>query len=168
MRRVYDPAFRGAGNWAFNTAYAATRGLRGYVTRLRDLTEAERFVAAGIPLVVSVTFRRDELDGAGYDTNGHLLTIVGFTADGDVVSNDPNSHTVASNDQVRTVYRRDQFERVWLGDDGGLAYVWRLVTSSSLSRRPSRTGADATFCCPPHRQAPEFPTSRPHRGKGRC
>ncbi len=39
------------------------------------------------------------------------------------MSNDPNSHTVASNDQVRTVYRRDQFERVWLGDDGGLAYV---------------------------------------------
>ena len=123
VRRVYDPAFRGAGNWAFNTAYAATRGLRSYVTRLRDLTEAERFVAAGIPLVVSVTFRRDELDGAGYDTNGHLLTIVGFTADGDVVSNDPNSHTIASNDQVRTVYRRDQFERVWLGDNGGLAYV---------------------------------------------
>ncbi len=123
VRHVYDPAFRGAGNWAFNTAYAATRGLRAYVTRLRDLTEAERLVAAGIPLIVSVTFQRDELDGAGYDTNGHLLTIVGFTADGDVISNDPNSHRVASNDQVRTVYRRDQFERVWLGDDGGLAYV---------------------------------------------
>ena len=123
VRHVYDPAFRGAGNWAFNTAYAATRGLRAYVTRLRDLTEAERLVAAGIPLIVSVTFRRDELEGAGYDTNGHLLTIVGFTADGDVISNDPNSHRVASNEQVRTVYRRDQFERVWLGGDGGLAYV---------------------------------------------
>ncbi|HET8988440.1 MAG TPA: peptidase C39 family protein [Humibacillus sp.] len=123
VRHVYDPAFRGAGNWAFNTAYAGTRGLRGYVTRLRDLTEAERFVAAGIPLIVSVTFQRDELDGAGYDTNGHLLTIIGFTADGDVISNDPNSHTIASNEQVRAVYRRDQFERVWVGDDGGLAYV---------------------------------------------
>jgi hypothetical protein len=73
--------------------------------------------------VVSVTFRREELDGSGYDTNGHLLTIIGFTADGDVVSNDPNSHTVASNDEVRTVYRRDQFERVWIGDNGGLTYV---------------------------------------------
>jgi hypothetical protein len=123
VRHVYDPAFRGAGNWAFNTAHAATRGLRGYVTRLRDLTEAERFVAAGIPLIVSVTFRRDQLDGAGYDTNGHLLTIIGFTADGDVVSNDPNSHAIASNEQVRTVYRRDQFERVWVGAEGGLAYV---------------------------------------------
>ena len=82
MRRVFDRAYGGAGNWAFNTAYAGARGLRAYVTRLRDLTEAEAFVAAGMPLVVSVSFREDELDGAGYDTNGHLLTIVGFTADG--------------------------------------------------------------------------------------
>jgi hypothetical protein len=123
VRRVFDRSYGGAGNWAFNTAYAGTRGLRAYVTRLRDLTEAEAFLSAGVPLVVSVTFGEDELDGAGYDTNGHLLTIVGFTAEGDVVSNDPNSHRVASNEQVRAVYRRDQFERVWLGSDGGLAYV---------------------------------------------
>lgn len=123
VRRVFDRDYRGAGNWAFNTAYASTRGLRAYVTRLRDLTEAESFIAAGIPLVVSVSFTADQLDGAGYGTRGHLLTIIGFTKDGDVISNDPNSHEVASNDEVRTVYRRDQFERVWLGRDGGLAYV---------------------------------------------
>ncbi|WP_147064195.1 peptidase C39 family protein [Terrabacter aerolatus] len=123
VRRVFDRAYGGAGNWAFNTAYAGSRGLRAYVTRLRDLGEAEAFVAAGVPLVVSVTFREDELDGAGYATSGHLLTIVGFTAEGDVVSNDPNSHRIASNDEVRTVYAREQFERVWLGSDGGLAYV---------------------------------------------
>jgi hypothetical protein len=123
VRRVFDRAYQGAGNWAFNTAYAGSRGLRAYVTRLRDLTEAECFIAAGIPLVVSVSFTADELDGAGYDTKGHLLTIAGFTDDGDVVSNDPNSHLVASNDEVRALYRRDQFERVWLGSSGGLAYV---------------------------------------------
>ncbi|WP_169735726.1 C39 family peptidase [Intrasporangium oryzae] len=123
VRRVFDRDYGAAGNWAFNTAYAGTRGLRAYVTRLRDLTEAEAFVAAGVPLVVSVSFTADELDGAGYDTRGHLLTIIGFTEDGDVVSNDPNSHQIASNEQVRAVFRRDQFERVWLGRDGGLAYV---------------------------------------------
>lgn len=123
VSRVFDQSYGGAGNWAFNVAYAATRGLRAYVTRLRDLTEAESFVAAGIPLVVSVTFTSDQLDGAGYDTGGHLLTIIGFTAEGDVISNDPNSHGIASNKQVRTVYRRDQFEKVWLGEHGGLTYV---------------------------------------------
>lgn len=123
VSRVFDAAYGGTGNWAFNTAYAATRGLRAHVTRLRDLSEAEAFVAAGIPLVVSASFTADELEGAGYGTQGHLLTIVGFTAEGDVVCNDPNSHTMASNDQVRVVYRRDQLERAWLRDEGGLTYV---------------------------------------------
>ncbi|RKT77859.1 peptidase C39-like protein [Terracoccus luteus] len=123
VSRVYDAAFAGAGNWAFNAAYAATRGLRAYVTRLRDLTEVEAFVAAGVPVVVSVAFEPEQLDGAGYGTSGHLLTVVGFTPEGDVVSNDPNSHRIPSNDEVRTVYRRDQFERVWLGTNGGMTYV---------------------------------------------
>lgn len=123
VRQVFDLDFAGAGNWTFNVAYAATRGLRAYVTRLRSLVEAEQFIAAGVPLVVSVSFEKDELDGAGYRTDGHLLTIVGFTEDGDVISNDPNSHGIAENSQVRSVYRRDQFENVWLGDRGGLTYV---------------------------------------------
>ena len=41
-RNVFDYTYDGAGNWPFNTAYAATRGdLRGFVTRLRSLAEAE-------------------------------------------------------------------------------------------------------------------------------
>ena len=123
VRQVFDRDYGGAGNWAFNAAYAGTRGMRAHVTRLRDLTEAEAFIATGIPLVVAVTFTRDELPGAGYDTKGHLLTIVGFTADGDVISNDPNSHEVPSNDEVRVVFARDQFERVWSARRGGLTYV---------------------------------------------
>jgi hypothetical protein len=90
---------------------------------LRDLGEAESFVRAGVPLVASVAFTRDELPGAGYDTKGHLLTIVGFTAEGDVICNDPNSHEIPSNDEVRVVFPRAQFERVWAGGRGGLVYV---------------------------------------------
>ncbi len=122
-RRTFDHNYRGAGNWSFNTAYAARYGVRAYVTRLRGLHEAEAFVAAGVPLVASVSFTRAELDGAGYETEGHLLTIVGFTEDGDVVSHDPASHGEPSNDAVRAVYDRTQFERVWLGPSGGLVYV---------------------------------------------
>jgi hypothetical protein len=93
------------------------------VTRLRSLTEAEEFIKAGIPLVVSVSFKESKLDGAGYGTNGHLLTIVGFTADGDPVVNDPASHLVASDTQVRVAYDREQFENAWIGHTGGIAYV---------------------------------------------
>ena len=123
-RNVFDYTYDGAGNWPFNTAYAATRpGLLGFVTRLRSLTEAEAFIAAGIPLVVSVSFTKGELKGAGYSTNGHLMVIRGFTAAGDVIANDPASHLIADDTQVRVIYDRQQFENVWVPHSGGIAYV---------------------------------------------
>lgn len=122
-RNVFDYTYDGAGNWPFNTAYAATRGLDGFVTRLRSLTEAEQFIAAGIPLIASVSFKKSELDGAGYGTNGHLMVIAGFTESGDVVANDPASHLLADDAAVRVVYDREQFENAWVPHSGGIAYV---------------------------------------------
>jgi Peptidase_C39 like family len=120
---TFDWNYDGTGNWPFNTAYAGRYGLEAFVTRLRSLTEAETFIQFGIPLVVSVSFRKEELSGAGYSTDGHLLVIVGFTPSGDVVVNDPASHLRPSNADVRTVYDRAEFERLWLSRSGGLAYV---------------------------------------------
>lgn len=117
---AWDYTYEGAGNWPFNTAYAASFGLESFVTRLRSLAEAERFIAAGIPLVVSINFETAEMPEAGYETNGHLLTIVGFTEDGDPILNDPNKET---NEQVRSVYTRENFERVWQTSTDGLTYV---------------------------------------------
>ncbi|CAM3528379.1 peptidase C39 family protein [Nocardioides zeicaulis] len=123
-KMVYDHGYDGTGNWAFNTAYAATLVAGdSYVTRLRDLREAEDYIAAGVPLVVSVAFARGELTGAPISaSNGHLLVIVGFEADGDVVVNDPAG---ADDAQVRRVYDRAQLERVWIAASGGTAYVIR-------------------------------------------
>ncbi|WP_411106588.1 peptidase C39 family protein [Streptomyces sp. cmx-4-9] len=111
-RSTYDAAYKGCGNWPFNAAYAATHpGLAGVVTRLGSLTELEILVRAGIPVITSQSFTSGELTGAGYGTAGHLMTVIGFTAAGDVVANDPNS---PDNAAVRRVYRRREFENVWL------------------------------------------------------
>ncbi|MFI8102859.1 peptidase C39 family protein [Streptomyces sp. NPDC086023] len=111
-RRTYDAQYKGCGNWPFNAAYAATyEDLAAVVTRLRSLTDLETLVRAGIPAITSQSFLAGELTGAGYGTAGHLMTVIGFTADGDVVANDPNS---ASNPAVRRVYARREFENVWL------------------------------------------------------
>ncbi|MCI1748253.1 MAG: C39 family peptidase [Acidipropionibacterium sp.] len=122
-RATWDHQYRGAGNWAFSAAYPAEYGLECFVTRLPSLTAMEEFIVAGIPVVASVAFEARELDGAGYSTKGHLLLIIGFTEDGDVIVNDPASHMIASDDQVRVVYRREQFENVWLPRSGGTVYV---------------------------------------------
>jgi hypothetical protein len=131
-RYTYDYSYEGTGNWPFNTAYAASLGLRGHITRLHSLNELENYIARGIPVITSQSFRADELDGAGYGTDGHIMVVIGFTKDGDVIVNDPASN---SNDRVRTVYKRDQFEKIWqrtkrytadgsvAGGPGGVVYI---------------------------------------------
>jgi hypothetical protein len=118
---VYDHAYGGAGNWAFNVAYAAHFGLVASVTRLRSLVEAEQLVQAGIPLVASIKVEPGALDGFLLPSSrGHLLVIGGFTATGDVIAYDPAATSDAT---VRRVYARAQFERAWLGGSGGVVYL---------------------------------------------
>lgn len=119
--KTWDYAYEGAGNWPFNAAYASTFGLESFVTRLRSLAEAEKFIEARIPLIFSLSFEEEEMPEAGYGTNGHLVALVGFTADGDPIINDPNK---ASNEAVRQVYTRENFERVWQTSTDGITYVY--------------------------------------------
>ena len=123
-RYVFDYHYNGAGNWPFNTAYAAGRGLVGDVTMLHNLREAEPFIQAHIPLVASVAWNSNQLDGADIkSTNGHLVVIEGFTANGrEVIVNDPA--TIPGN-PVKHFYDREQFERAWLPASGGIVYVIR-------------------------------------------
>ena len=118
---VFDPAYAGTGNWSFNSSWAATLTGHAFVTRLHDLRDAERFIDAGLPLIVSVAYPRGALKGAPtHGTDGHLLVVRGFTADGDVVTNDPGA---PSDRSVRRTYTRAQLERAWLAGSGGLVYV---------------------------------------------
>jgi hypothetical protein len=122
-RMVFDYHYDGAGNWPFNTGYAASRGLVADVTQLHDLAEAEPFIRAGIPLVTSIAFQPNKLSGADIkSTNGHLAVIVGFTGGGDVIVNDPASPDDAS---VEHVYNRAEFENAWIPASGGIVYVDR-------------------------------------------
>ena len=144
-RFTYDYQYAGCGNWPFNAAYAATfKDLQGVVTRLGSLTELETLIAAGIPAITSQSFLKEELTGAGYGTAGHLMTVVGFTADGDVIANDPFS---ASNEAVRRVYRRREWENIWLrtkrynasgkvvSGTGGICYLYFPARPNAAQRK---------------------------------
>ncbi|WP_327229878.1 peptidase C39 family protein [Streptomyces murinus] len=143
-RFTYDYQYEGCGNWPFNAAYAATfADLQGVVTRLASLTDLETLVAAGIPAITSQSFLSTELTGAGYGTSGHLMTVIGFTADGDVIANDPAS---PGDDAVRRVYKRREFENIWLrtkrynatggvsSGTGGVCYLYFPARPSAHQR----------------------------------
>ncbi|EYB66448.1 hypothetical protein DEIPH_ctg139orf0183 [Deinococcus phoenicis] len=120
-RATYDRTYDGFGNWPFNTAYAATQGLQAFVTRLGSLRDAEAYIAQGLPLALSVRFKAGELPGAPLAwSNGHLLVLTGFDAQGNPVVNDPAAKSDAG---VKRTYPRAVFERLWLNHAGGMAYV---------------------------------------------
>jgi hypothetical protein len=118
---VYDWIYNGHGNWPFNTAYAATFGYEGYVARLTSLGTAEKFIAAGVPVVMSIAWKNGELSGADINsTNGHLLVLVGFDTQGNPIINDPAS---PSDLAVQHTYLRSEFEPLWLQASGGTVYL---------------------------------------------
>ena len=118
---VFDWVYEGHGNWPFNTAYAATFGYEGYIARLTSLVKVEEYVAAGVPVIMSVAWGKGELTNSGVDsTNGHLLVLVGFDAAGNLIVNDPASPT---NEAVRRTYLRSEFEPLWLQSSGGTVYL---------------------------------------------
>lgn len=116
-RAVYDGAYGGTGNWAFNAAFAGACGFAAATAYLRDLAQAARFIEAGLPLAVSLAWRAGELPGAPLPQSaGHLVVLRGFAPGGRVTVNDP------AQPGVRTSYPADAFERLWLGH-GGVAYL---------------------------------------------
>jgi hypothetical protein len=144
-RSTYDYQYAGCGNWPFNAAYAATyKDLQGVVTRLGSLADLETLIAAGIPAITSQSFLKSELTGAGYGTSGHLMTVIGFTADGDVIANDPAS---PGDDAVRRVYKRSEWETIWLrtkrynasgkvvSGTGGVCYLYFPAHPSARQRK---------------------------------
>lgn len=109
---TYDAIYKGTGNWPFNAAFAGSfAGMRAYVARLSDIRELEEWVLAGIPPVVSVSY--DLLRGKPKDQDpGHLMVCDGFTADGDIVLNDP-AHHPERGEVARRVFPRADFLRAW-------------------------------------------------------
>jgi Peptidase_C39 like family len=116
-RAVFDRAYNGTGNWAFNVAYSGRLGLRGVVAHLRNLDHAQRLIERNLPLAISYSWSEGELPGAPLEhSDGHLVVLRGFTRDGDCAINDP----AAPN--VRAVYPRAAIERIWQRNNG-VAYV---------------------------------------------
>lgn len=114
------------GNWPFNTAFAAEMGLDASVRQYNSLRDVEEWINKNVPVIAAIHWGNDSPDPSQHLTGtyikrsaGHLLVVVGFTEKGDVVVNDPAAPT---NESVRRVYNRAQFERRWL-ETKGVVYI---------------------------------------------
>ncbi len=109
VRGVYDPAYKGTGNWAFNTSFAGSLpGMKGFVAHLQDITDLETLIEAGFPVVCSVSSALLKGKPASEENDGHLVVLVGFSSEGKPVFNDPGRSV-----EIRQTYERDAFLRAW-------------------------------------------------------
>ncbi|PWK16482.1 C39 family peptidase [Tumebacillus permanentifrigoris] len=118
---VWDYTYNGGGNWPYNTNYAASFDLQAKVARMSSLAEIEQWTKAGVPVIVSVAYKKGQMDNTPIpSTSGHLLVVRGFDAAGNVLTNDP---AAASDAQVGITYNRLQFEHAWLDKANGTTYL---------------------------------------------
>jgi hypothetical protein len=120
---VYDHEAKIYGNWPCNTQVAADLlGGEAYVVKMQNFRAVEEEIGAGRPVVLSHRWNKGDLTNAPIESSdGHLIVVVGFTKDGDVVVNDP----AAKPDAVRRTYKRAELFRTWQQRAGGIVYVFR-------------------------------------------
>jgi uncharacterized protein YvpB len=107
---IYDKGWGGTGNWPFNTAFVGSfKKMRAYVTRLSDISELERWTAAGFPVVISSPWHLLQ-DGRKSTGSGHIVVCTGFTPEGDVVINDPGTDPKGP---ARREYKRGNVIKAW-------------------------------------------------------
>jgi hypothetical protein len=119
--QVYDPAYESHGNWGFNTAFAASCGLDAYVARFSGFEQLEPWIAACVPVVISIAWDVGQLENAPIPaSSGHLLVVTGFDERGRVIVADPRGE---SEREVRRVYDAAQLAAAWQNNSAGTAYL---------------------------------------------
>ncbi len=122
-QRTYDRTTQLYGVWALNagSAYPLV-GTECYVASLSTISQLEEEVLQGVPPVASIAWEEGQLNNASQSSSkGHLVAVIGFTQQGDVVVNDPN---VTQEMAVRRVLRRDEFFAAWQRRSGA-TYIFR-------------------------------------------
>lgn len=120
---VYDPESDLYGNWSVNVSTAA-EVLRGeaFAVHMRDFTEIENEIIQNRPVVLSHSWKKGELSNAPIESSsGHLILVIGFTKEGDLVVNDP----AAKPGEVRRIYKRNEIARTWQKNGAGIVYIFR-------------------------------------------
>lgn len=114
--RCHDPITNAYGSWPLAIHTASRVGVLGAVEACDNWANAATVLAAGTPIVCSIRFAKDELDGAPLNgTGGHLVVLHGID-NGNALVHDPAAPDA---DSVPRAYPLEQFTRAWLSRRGG-------------------------------------------------
>jgi hypothetical protein len=119
---AYDPTTGYYGVWGLNIAAVHTF-IDGYgaVIKMESMAQLEEQISLGRPVVTSIRWKEGELTGAPIPASGgHLVVVVGFTEDGNVLVHDPRSDDLET---VHREYNREEFWHAWQNSATGIVYL---------------------------------------------
>ena len=123
----YDEYYHAYGNWPLIAQAAAKHGFKGYTFRANGQQPLRDQFAAGNAVIMSMAYSAGELTNSPIpSTGGHLVLMVGVTASGDYICNDPAG---ADSRWDHVVYNATQIAHVWLyhADGACIAVMPNLV-----------------------------------------
>lgn len=114
----YDDYNHGYGNWPLIAQAGAKRGFKSYTFRANGQQPLRDQFTAGNAVIMSMAYSTGELTNSPISsTSGHLVLMVGVTATGDYICNDPAG---ADSRWDHVVYNANQIAHVWLYHAGGV------------------------------------------------
>lgn len=118
----YDPVSPiSYGVWGINVAVLSSlieaSGWLAYVAKFSAWSQVEDCILNGEPVIASISWKPGELYGVLQEKSaGHMVVIVGFTKDGNVIVNDPLSSSPV-------IYDRQAFWHCWQRNGDGIVYI---------------------------------------------
>ena len=95
-------------------------GYDAHLERFSSMDEARAVLGSGQPIIASIRFKKGTFpSNLQKATDGHLIVLRGYDANGDIIVNDPASKDRGSG----IVYKSDELANAWLVSTGGVGYV---------------------------------------------
>lgn len=120
---TFDPEYKYPGIWPRTLGAGVEFGYEAYIDRFRDWTAVRNTLARNKVILCSIRMpKNDKYIAPPYpDIGGHIVALNGITDDGRVVVTD--SALGKSGRGFRCQWLREDFEKVWMRNKGGVGMV---------------------------------------------
>lgn len=147
VNTCFDFEYDYPGIWPRTLGVATQQGYKAYIDRFRDWEAVKIALHDNKVILCSIKMDPgDYIDPPYAKIGGHIVALNGLTDDGRIVVTD--SALCKRGDALRCQWKREDFEKIWMGAKGGVGMVVC----------PPEGAKQKLF---PVEDLPEFPTGRP-------
>ncbi len=118
---AYDKRYKMYGMWWRAVQSAHQYGFEGYVRHFRSFEDVKEYIDKKMPVIACISVNKNDIsDDPNYETDGHVIVIMGFDKNGDILCADGGFRK--EEDGILS-YKREEFEKIWFINSGGIGYI---------------------------------------------